>query len=71
LCPEYPKMSSFELICETKANDVIRVRKFKSQKTGLKVVLADVEGPVVNGYLALCTEANDGSRRSHFLGVRK
>jgi hypothetical protein len=45
--------SSFELVCSSQANDLILVRKFRSTRTGLTVVLADVDGPVVNGYFVL------------------
>lgn len=45
--------SSFDLVCSSQANDLISVRKFRSSRTGLTVVLADVDGPVVNGYFCL------------------
>ena len=31
----------------------VRVSKYKSNKTGLVVCLAEVEGPLVNGYICL------------------
>lgn len=43
----------FELITSQKANNLIDVRKYKSKKTGLSVVIAQVEGPIVNGYFTL------------------
>lgn len=44
---------NFSLLCSLKANDLIPVHKYKSSTTGLTVVLAEVEGPVVNGYFCL------------------
>jgi hypothetical protein len=44
---------NFELICSLKANDLIPVHKYKSNVTGLTVVIAEVEGPIVNGYFCL------------------
>lgn len=46
-------MGGFELICSLKSNDIIPVHKYKSANTGLTVVIAEVDGPVVCGYLAL------------------
>lgn len=46
-------MGGFELICSLKSNDIIPVHKYKSSNTGLTVVIAEVDGPVVGGYLAL------------------
>jgi hypothetical protein len=47
------RCGSFELICSLKANDLVPVHKYKSNATGLNVVIAEVEGPVVNGYFCL------------------
>jgi hypothetical protein len=44
---------NFELLCSLSANDVIPVHKYRSNQTGLTVVIAEVEGPVVNGYFCL------------------
>lgn len=46
-------MSTFKLITSTKFNDIIPVSKYRSDRTGLSVILADVEGPDVNGYFLL------------------
>lgn len=46
-------MSHFKLISSTKASDIIPVNKYVSEKTGLTVIIADVEGPLVNGYFCL------------------
>lgn len=46
-------MGAFELQYSGKVNDVIPVKKYRSSRTGLRVVVAQVEGPIVNGYLCL------------------
>ncbi|XP_053606710.1 uncharacterized protein C05D11.1-like [Plodia interpunctella] len=60
-------MSHFKLISSTKASDVIPINKYVSGKTGLTVVIADVEGPVVNGFFCLATEAHDDDGLPHTL----
>ncbi|XP_047987418.1 uncharacterized protein C05D11.1-like [Leguminivora glycinivorella] len=60
-------MSHFKLISSTKASDVIPVNKYKSERTGLTVIIADVEGPVVNGFFCLATEAHDDDGLPHTL----
>jgi hypothetical protein len=52
-CPAGGRSGSFELICSLKANDLVPVHKYKSNATGLIVVIAEVEGPVVHGYFCL------------------
>ena len=47
------KMEGFDLLFEGQANGVIPVYKYRSKTTGLTVVLAQVEGPLVNGYFCL------------------
>lgn len=47
------KISKFELVASSQANDLVPVRKFRSTRTGLTLVLAEVDGPVVNGYFCL------------------
>ena len=44
--------ADFELLASCKVAGV-RVRKARSRKTGLLVCLADVQGPLLNGYFAL------------------
>ncbi len=44
---------AFRLISKTKANDLINVLKFLSNRTGMQVTIADVEGPVVDGYFCV------------------
>lgn len=60
-------MSHFKLISSTKASDIIPVNKYVSEKTGLTVIIADVEGPLVNGYFCLATEAHDDDGLPHTL----
>ncbi|XP_055692741.1 uncharacterized protein C05D11.1-like [Lutzomyia longipalpis] len=60
-------MASFKLVSSTKANGKIPVHKYRSEITGLTLILAEVEGPVVNGYFALATEANDDDGLPHTL----
>jgi len=43
----------YELEYSGKVNDVIPVCKYRSTQTGLRVVVAEVQGPVVNGYFCL------------------
>jgi len=50
-----------------KANSKIPVAKYKSLRTGLTVTVAQVEGPVVNGYFCLATEAHDDDGLPHTL----
>ncbi|KAF5298438.1 hypothetical protein FQR65_LT01217 [Abscondita terminalis] len=59
--------STFELIHCVKAFNRIPVYKFKSKRTGLKVVIAEVDGPVVNGFFAIPTEAFDDDGLPHTL----
>ncbi|XP_058831479.1 uncharacterized protein C05D11.1-like [Topomyia yanbarensis] len=68
---------TFKLISSVKANGVIPVHKYRSEQTGLTVVVGEVEGPLVNGYFALATEAHDDDGLPHtlehlvFLGSEK
>lgn len=43
--------AGFRLVYSTRVNNVIPIAKYESTRTPLKVVIADVEGPVVNGYV--------------------
>lgn len=44
---------NFELLYSLKAYDKIPVYEYKSKYTGLTVVIAEVEGPVVDGFFCL------------------
>lgn len=46
-------MSSLKHIITAKANGSIPVHKYKSELTGLTVVIGEVEGPLVNGFFTL------------------
>ena len=41
------------VIAKDVVNEVIPVTKYKSQKTGITVIISEVEGPLVNGYFPL------------------
>ncbi|XP_066596217.1 uncharacterized protein C05D11.1-like [Prorops nasuta] len=60
-------MSGFEFICSLKADDTIPVHKYKSVNTGITVLIAEVDGPVVCGFLCLATEAFDDDGLPHTL----
>ena len=47
------KFEDFELLYSGKCNGVVPVYKYRSHLTGLTVVIAQVEGPLVNGYFCL------------------
>ena len=57
----------YEVVSRLKANDKIPVTKYRSARTGLTVTVAQVEGPVVNGYFCLATEAHDDDGLPHTL----
>lgn len=59
--------TDYELLYTTKVNGVIPIHKYKSKKSALKVILAEVDGPVVNGYFVLATEAHDDDGLPHTL----
>jgi len=43
----------YELQYSGKVNDIIPVCKYRSRRTGLCIVVAEVPGPLVNGYFCL------------------
>ena len=43
----------FEVVLQGKANGVYDVTKYRSKTTGLEIVHAAVEGPIINGYIVL------------------
>ncbi|CAH1389034.1 unnamed protein product [Nezara viridula] len=57
----------FELKCTLSVNNLFPVHKYVSVKTGITVVVAEVEGPVVDGYFCLATEAHDDDGLPHTL----
>lgn len=46
-------MGNFELLHSLQAYNRIPISEYISRKTGLTVVIAEVDGPVVNGYFCL------------------
>ena len=48
-------------------NGVLPVSKYRSTLTGLTVVIAKAESPIVNGYFCLPTEAYDDDGLPHTL----
>ncbi|EPB86108.1 hypothetical protein HMPREF1544_07096 [Mucor circinelloides 1006PhL] len=50
--------------CET-----IQIKRYKSSKTGLTAVHADIEGPLVSGFLALATKVFLGSEKYPYKGA--
>lgn len=54
-------------VLEEFVSDGVPVRKFRSQKSGLTLAMAEIEGPLVNGYFALPTEAHDNFGLPHTL----
>lgn len=58
---------NFELCYPLKAFNKIPVSEYISKKTGLTVCIAEVDGPVVNGYFCLVTEAFDDDGLPHTL----
>eukprot|EP00794_Sanderia_malayensis_P015886 gene15886-17486_t len=57
----------FNLQCRLKLLDLIPVAKYRSCQTGLTVCIANVDGPIVNGYFVLATEAHDDDGLPHTL----
>ena len=45
--------NKFELLCQMNLVGLIPIEKYKSSRTGLTVCVANVEGPLVNGYFCL------------------
>lgn len=65
--PSLKSANGFELLSSMKAFNKIPVSEYKSTKTGLTVVIAEVDGPIVNGYFCLVTEAFDDDGLPHTL----
>ncbi|XP_052223206.1 uncharacterized protein C05D11.1-like isoform X7 [Dreissena polymorpha] len=57
----------YEVVCQVNADANIPVTKYRSKKTGISVVISEVESPLVNGYFALATEAHDDDGLPHTL----
>jgi hypothetical protein len=59
--------SLFFFFFQLNLNGVLPVTKYKSSLTGLTVVFASAESPIVNGYFCLPTEAYDDDGLPHTL----
>ncbi|XP_044752458.1 uncharacterized protein C05D11.1-like [Coccinella septempunctata] len=59
--------SSFQLVYSTKAYNKIPIFEYESTTTGLTVVIAEVDGPIVNGFFCIATEAFDDDGLPHTL----
>ncbi|OWF39921.1 uncharacterized protein C05D11.1-like [Mizuhopecten yessoensis] len=59
--------SRFEFLYDVTADGNIPVSKYRSKNTGISVFIAQVEGPLVNGYFCLATEAHDDDGLPHTL----
>jgi len=57
----------WELEADLKANNKIPVQRWRSKKSKMTLTLAQVDGPVVNGYFCLATEAHDDDGLPHTL----
>ncbi|XP_050697306.1 uncharacterized protein C05D11.1-like isoform X1 [Eriocheir sinensis] len=58
---------NYEYVCELRASGSVPVAKYRSKRTGLHIVLARIEGPLVNGYFTVATEAHDDDGLPHTL----
>ncbi|XP_072172090.1 uncharacterized protein C05D11.1-like [Diadema setosum] len=59
--------ANFEKVSSVVSNGIVPVTKYKSKRTGLTVCLAEVGGPLVNGFFVLATEAHDDDGLPHTL----
>jgi len=59
--------SHWELLTTFNVSSTLPVDKYRSRLTGLTVVLARAESPIVNGYFCLATEAEDHDGLPHTL----
>jgi Zn-dependent M16 (insulinase) family peptidase len=62
--------SSFKLVSQVSLDDPsckLPVKKFISQRTGMRLYVCQVSGPVVEGYFSLATEASDDDGLPHTL----
>ncbi|XP_074663020.1 uncharacterized protein C05D11.1-like isoform X2 [Tubulanus polymorphus] len=57
----------FENLTSIEVNGKISVTKYRSKATGMTICLANVGGPLVNGYFCLATEAHDDDGLPHTL----
>jgi len=55
------------LVSSAIVSDMIPIKKYRSKVTGITVCIANVGGPLVNGYFCLATEAHDDDGLPHTL----
>lgn len=60
-------MDGYELLSSAVVSDIIPIKKYRSKATGITVCIANVSGPLVNGYFCLATEAHDDDGLPHTL----
>lgn len=60
-------MNNFEQICTVRTDGDLPLVKYKSIKTGMTVFVSEFDGPLVNGYLCVATEADDDDGLPHTL----
>jgi len=61
------EMDKYELLSTASLQGVIPVEKYRSKSTGVTVCIAQVEGPIVSGYICVATEAHDDDGLPHTL----
>jgi Zn-dependent M16 (insulinase) family peptidase len=62
--------SSFRLVSEIKENETtskIPIKKYVSKNTGMRLYVCKINGPVIEGYFSLATEALDDDGLPHTL----
>ncbi|RWS10415.1 uncharacterized protein B4U79_04417 [Dinothrombium tinctorium] len=57
----------FELVSRLNGDSDILVEKYRSTDTGLRVLFAEIDGPLVFGFLCVATEAKDDDGLPHTL----
>ena len=62
-----PICKNWELVTNITIEDTLPVQKFRSKRTGMVIVLASAESPIVNGYFCLSTEAFNDDGLPHTL----
>lgn len=66
-CCGFDYTLEYELSSWTTANGIIPVSKYISRSTGLTVVHAEIDGPLVSGYICVATRAEDDDGLPHTL----
>ena len=62
-----PICKHWELLTNITIDDTLPLYKFRSKRTGMTIVLAPGESPIVNGYFCLSTEAFNDDGLPHTL----